>query len=314
MADKGVNHRKTRIIGLLVYGFLIYGLGFVLQPIFLEQGYLISFLISPFCIGAMAQTVFDPGVKTEWYLIWLLAIFLTIFVSFSLVLIGFENAICLIIGAPLVVPLLLIGIFGSRQFLARKGSDVSLKASAFVLPLLALLAEPYIAYPERWETVRSEIILDADIADIWAQTVEIPEIQPDERIWTFSHMVLGAPQPLSAEVEGDLRDLRWTKGVRFQEVITERVENARLAWRFSFNDPKSLAAFDPHVSPESDMLWVATGFYELSPLPDGRTHLVLETRYRLRSPFNGYLSLWGDVFLNDFQSSVLAVIKARVEA
>ncbi len=231
-----------------------------------------------------------------------------------MVLIGFETAICLIIGAPIVVPLLLIGIFGSRQFLTRKGNDVSLKTSALVLPVLALVAEPYIAYPERWEVVRSEITLEAPIAEVWAHTVAIPEIQPSERVWTFSHMVLGAPQPMSAEVEGDLRDLRWTKGVRFQELITERVENQRLAWRFSFNNPESLQAFDPHISPESDMLWVATGFYALSTLPDGRTHLVLETRYRLRSPFNGYLSLWGDLFLNDFQSSVLAVIKTRVEA
>lgn len=258
--------------------------------------------------------MFDPSVKTKWYLIWLLAILLTIFVSLTMVLIGFETAICLIIGAPIVVPLLLIGIFGSRQFLTRKGNDVSLKTSALVLPVLALVAEPYIAYPERWEVVRSEITLEAPIAEVWAHTVAIPEIQPSERVWTFSHMVLGAPQPMSAEVEGDLRDLRWTKGVRFQELITERVENQRLAWRFSFNNPESLQAFDPHISPESDMLWVATGFYALSTLPDGRTHLVLETRYRLRSPFNGYLSLWGDLFLNDFQSSVLAVIKTRVEA
>lgn len=314
MIFKGMKHRKTRIIGLLIYGFLIYGLGFMLQPIYLEQGYFVSLLISPFCIGAMAQTVFDPSVKNKWYISWMQAILLTVFVAFTLGFMGVETAVCLIIGAPLVFPLLLIGIFGARHFLGTKNGETTLKASAVLLPLLALVAEPYIAYPERWEVVRSEITLDAPIAEVWAQTVEISEIQPEERIWTFSHMVLGAPQPISAEVDGNLRDLLWTKGVRFQEAITERVENQRLAWRFSFNNPESLQAFDPHISPASDMLWVATGFYELSALPDGRTHLVLETHYRLRSPFNSYFSLWGELFLNDFQSSVLAVIEARVEA
>ncbi len=56
MISKDMKHRKTRVLGLLVYGFLIYGLGFVLQPILFEQGYLISFFISPFCIGAMAHS------------------------------------------------------------------------------------------------------------------------------------------------------------------------------------------------------------------------------------------------------------------
>lgn len=314
MIFKGMKHRKTRVIGLLIYGFLIYGLGFMLQPIYLEQGYFVSLVISPFCIGAMAQTVFDPGVKADWRAIWGLAILVSIFVAITLAYMTVETSICLIIGAPVVWPLLLVGVFGARHFLAKKNGGATVKASALILPVLALVAEPYIAYPERWETVRSEITLNAPIAEVWAQTVEISEIQPEERNWTFSHMVLGAPQPISAKVEGNLRDLRWTKGVRFQEIITERVENQRLAWRFSFNDPESLQAFDPHISPESDMLWVATGFYELSLLPDGRTRLVLETHYRLRSPFNSYFSLWGDLFLNDFQTSVLAVIKTRVEA
>ncbi len=314
MIFKGMQHRKTRVIGLLIYGFLIYGLGFMLQPTYFEQGYFVSLLMTPLTIGAMAQTVFDPDVKASRLAIWGLAILVSVFVATTLMYLKVETAICLIIGAPIVWPLLLIGIFVARYFLQKDSGETTLKASAAVLPLLALVAEPYIAYPERWEVVRSEITLDAPIAEVWAHTVEIPEIQPDERIWTFSHMVLGAPQPISAEVEGNLRDLRWTKGVRFQEVITERVENQRLAWRFSFNDPESLQAFDPHISPESDMLWVATGFYELSALPDGRTHLVLETHYRLRSPFNSYFTLWGDLFLNDFQSSVLAVIMARVEA
>jgi hypothetical protein len=58
---------------------------------------------------------------------------------------------------------------------------------------------------------------------------------------------------------------------------------------------------------------VAKGFYQLSATEDGRTLVRLQTHYTVRSPFNPYLNLWGHLFLNDFQNSVLAVIKSRSE-
>ncbi len=155
--------------------------------------------------------------------------------------------------------------------------------------------------------------MDAPADVVWAQTLVIPEIQPDERVWTFSHNVLATPRPESATLNGNLRDLRWTKGVRFQEIITGQIENERLSWRFNFHDEASLASFDPHVSPNSEMLRVSDGFYELTQLSDGRTRLVLETHYQTRSPVNGYLRLWGKLFLNDFHNAVLGVIQMRAE-
>ena len=141
------------------------------------------------------------------------------------------------------------------------------------------------------------------VADIWGTSVLI----------TLSHTLRHAPQPLDAVVDGNLRQLRWTKGVGFQEHITARVENQTLTWLFVFNEQVTLAGFDPHISPNSRELNLTGGSYELTPTANGQTRLRLETRYSVQTPFNPYLKLWGNLFLQDFHTSVLEVIKMRSE-
>lgn len=46
---------------------------------------------------------------------------------------------------------------------------------------------------------------------------------------------------------------------------------------------------------------------------DGLTYLSLTTNYRMTSKVNRYGSLWANYVLDDFHSSVLNLIKNRVE-
>ena len=55
------------------------------------------------------------------------------------------------------------------------------------------------------------------------------------------------------------------------------------------------------------------GSYRLEKV-EGGTRLTLQTSYRLHTPVNAYLGLWGELFLQDFHGAVLDVIKARSEA
>ncbi len=304
-------HRTIRIIGFLGYGLILYVLGFLLQAKYFDQGFFVSLVLTPLCLGAMAQTVFDPErVKNHWRIL-LYALGLTALMLAILWLVGVETLICIVMSLPIIIPLEMVGVVLARSYLGQ--GKATLNAALILLPLLALPAERFVTYPQSAGVVTSEIIIEASADVVWDHTAVIPTIQERERIWTLSHMLLGAPQPVSAEVEGNLRQLKWTKGVRFQEIITERIKHERLAWDFSFNDPESLASFDPHVSPNSEMLRVANGFYQLSTTEDGRTLVRLQTHYTVRSPFNPYLNWWGHLFLNDFQNSVLAVIKSRSE-
>ncbi len=303
--------RTIQIIGFLGYGLILYVLGFFFQTEYFNQGFFVSLVLPPLCLGAMAQTVFDPAREQNHWRILLYALGLTALMLAILWLLKVETLICIVMLLPIIIPLEMVGVVLARSYLGQ--NKTTMNAALFLLPLLALPAERFVTYPQSASVVTSEIIIDAPADVVWGHTVVIPTIQEHERIWTLSHMLLGAPQPVSAEVDGNQRQLKWTKGVRFQETITERVQNVRLAWDFSFNDPESLASFDPHVSPNSETLRVANGFYQLSATEDGRTLVQLETHYTVRSPFNSYLNWWGHLFLNDFQNSVLAVIKSRSE-
>jgi len=70
---------------------------------------------------------------------------------------------------------------------------------------------------------------------------------------------------------------------------------------------------DHHISPDGPLLRIETGQYELAALPEGKTRLTLETRYRMRTRLGAYLGWWGERLLGDIQENILAVIKDRAE-
>ncbi len=187
-----------------------------------------------------------------------------------------------------------------------------------MLPLLLAPLETYFTYEMVDDQFTSVIEIDASPADIWAETIEIRNIAPPERQRTFSHDVVGVPKPVDARMEGQgvgaVRQLQWTDGVRFQEVVTAWDENRRLAWDFRFGPDSIPDHVEAHIDVDSSYLKLARGEYVLEPLADGRSRLTLTTHYRIATPINAYCKLWGRIFLNDFHSTVLKVIKTRVES
>ena len=114
-------------------------------------------------------------------------------------------------------------------------------------------------------------------------------------------------------VDGRVRKLRWSSGIQFEEHLTQIEPNHSMAWDFVFNAPQTLVAFDPHIAPQGGIVDMRSGSYVLSKLPDGATLLTLETQYSVTTLLNGFLALWGEMFLQDFHHAVLSVIKVRSE-
>lgn len=265
-----------------------------------------------FVLGGLAWVLFQARWAGRFWLVFWTTIVGTLIAAGLLMVVRLETGICLVIGLPLFAPGAALGILAARNWQARRGDGPKLRVALLGLPLLVAAVEGQVAWPRHDAVVTTEVEIAAPPAVVWAQTLEIPAIRPSERIWTLSHHLLGAPQPISAKLHGDHRQLVWTKGVRFSERVTERVEQERLAWDFVFDSPDSLDAFDPHVSPDSYRLKLTTGQYVLESI-DGGTRLTLQSRYRLHTPVNRYLTWWGELFLQDFHRSVLAVIKTRSE-
>jgi hypothetical protein len=311
--------RRTRLFGLLLslgYGLLAYAAFFLVE---LTGGVSLSVatLLFPVLIGMSVQFIWDPLRRHSGNTVWGRSLLVTLAMSLVLLIAALETIICIAMAFPIFMALQGAGVWLARLIIGEGltgGPGQKLKASPLLLPLLVPFIPDLPALPERFETVVSEVVIAAPVEAVWAETLEIPEIGDEERVWTVSHMLLGAPQPVDAVLVGDIRHLRWTKGVRFQEHVTRRDEFRALEWDFVFHDAASLVAFDPHISPAGDELHLIGGGYVLSPQADGSTLLRLETHYRLNTPFNSYLKLWGDLFLSDFHRTVLTVIKERAEA
>ncbi len=58
----------------------------------------------------------------------------------------------------------------------------------------------------------------------------------------------------------------------------------------------------------------ATLFISSDPAPGWSPAVAVGTHYEAQTHFNGYASLWGEVFLGDVQANVLEIIRQRAEA
>lgn len=303
---------------LFAYSCVIYAIGFFAFPGLVgdRAGVYVTLAI-PFSIGFLSQLLFDPHREKGVGAVLLPLLFVILVLSFVLLLLQVETLICIVMAVPFFAILSPAGVLAARYLqtvLHRRFGGTTLYSLTAAFPFLPLLMTPLVPLPAEIVSVREEIVIAAPAPVVWQQTVEIAEIAPQERIWTLSHGLLRAPMALDARVEGQMRHLRWTKGVRFREQIREYIPNRRLAWRFVFHDKDSLHGFDLHVDPDSETLKLLDGWYELTPEQGGRTRLVLESRYRLSTPVNWALKPWGQLFLGDFQRSVLHVIRLRAEA
>ena len=89
---------------------------------------------------------------------------------------------------------------------------------------------------------------------MWIDRVEISEIQPEECLWTLSYNILGTPRPINAVLVCNVRTLRWTGGVVFEEHLTAIISKRSMAWDFVLNALEVLIAVEPHVASQGDIV------------------------------------------------------------
>lgn len=129
--------------------------------------------------------------------------------------------------------------------------------------------------------------------------------------------MLGIPRPIGARLVGGGigadRYADWGERIKFRERITQWAPGKRLGWRFIFDDVAGWGYTDRHLMPNSAYFTVTKGGYSMEPLAGGRTRVTLDTHYRITTPVNGYSELWGQVFLGDLETNLLALVKGRAE-
>ena len=276
----------------------------------------VAAVVLSFCVGLgfAAQLSFDWSFNRPFKTVLKISYAATALFCALLVLIEMETAICVVIMAPVFAITLPLGIWLLRWLMALVVAPprfaVAILALPFVVNFTGMVPPTNVAN----FTVQTSVVINVPAEDLRLQVQNIAPIHDTERPWTFAHNVLRAPRPTLATTKQGIRYAQWTHGVHFEEHILPNSDPLRMDWRFHFPDLEVMKALDLRVSPIGPDVIMRGGGYLFTPLTSGKTNVTLTTHYQLDTPINGYLSLWGEWFLQDMHRAVLHVIKSRAEA
>jgi hypothetical protein len=228
--------------------------------------------------------------------------------------IGWEGAICIVLGLPVLLIFSSLGgvLGGLRSLRGPVGA-----ASAMLIPFLFAPLEQRVPRPDKFHEVRTSIPIRATPAAVWAEIIEVPTIRPEEQKSALFTR-LGFPRPMSATLSrpgvGAVRHARFEHGVLFLETVTDWIPEQRLRFTIAAQtDSIPASTLDEHVTIGGPYFDVLSGRYDIRAAPDGGVVLDLTSELRVSTHFNLYAAPWADVIMRSIQENILEVIRTRAE-
>ena len=310
--------RRIIMVFLVVaaYGLMVYAIIWAVPDSDREMALISGAFLLAMGIGSLSTVVADPRAERSLSRNLGIALWSLLALCLLLLLPGIEGIVCILMALPIMLPGIMLGVvvaWFSTRWWQNRGTTLTVIA----LPLLIFPLEAQVSWPDYQGHVSTEIAIAAPPETVWANTVEIRDIDPDKLRFTISHDLMFFPRPLDARLDhhgpGATRALKWTSGVHFRELITDWQPNRRLGWTFAFDADSIPAEIDRRLRPDGEASELLRGEYVLEPDGKGGTILRLTTHYKVSLPWNGYGRLWADRLLSDFHVSVLDVIKTRSE-
>lgn len=305
---------RSAILG--VGGGLVIALTMVGIGIYTLDSYGASlFLGTPVVMSAVAGVIYNAPAPRSVFASMMLGMLTIILAGGALLLFALEGVICLVMAAPITVPLgALGGAIGKAiaETTRRPGQGVA--AAIMFLPLWAGVEAVSVDSPEY--VVTSSVEIDASPEQVWQYVVDFPELaEPDE--WYFR---LGIACPMRAEIRGQgvgaERHCIFTTG-DFVEPITVWDEPRRLAFDVT-EQPPPMFELTPyrHIHPPhlDQSLRSNRGEFRLVPLEGGRTRLEGRTWYEFDMFPQAYWVLWSDLMIHRIHDRVLQHIRRLAEA
>ncbi len=233
----------------------------------------------------------------------------------ALLLFAVEGVICLLMAAPIMLPL---GFFGGLI-----GKAIADRRRRLVKGFVAcLLTVPFLGGAENFLPNTTEFVVSTSVEinaspeQVWQGVVDFPEIT-ERPEWYFR---LGIASPLRARIEGRgvgaVRHCEFTTGA-FVEPITVWDAPRRLAFDVT-EQPDPMFELTPyrHIHPPHlDGAFRSTrGEFRLTPLANGGTRLEESTWYQLDIYPHAYWTLWTDELVHRIHGRVLRHIKRLAES
>ena len=271
----------------------------------------------PTIVGALTVYLSDKEkVKKMWYRIFVPWIPIFLFLIITLVL-AIEGWACWIMILPaFLIAASIGGLIGGYLKLKKPNNRLNVSI-LFLLPLFISPIENMIgSIPGTYEAY-TYIDIDAPAEKIWDNVTRVREITEKEDKGFLSNF-LGFPRPVKAELNfegvGAFREAKFTKGLIFNETVTEYKDNEKMVFTIKANtyDIPS-TTLDEHILIGGDYFDVLNGTYELEKLENGKHRLHLYSHFKMNTTFNFYAGWWGKWIMKDIQNNILRIEKERVE-
>lgn len=297
---------RSALLGVVFGLVLAVGITLFSTQVLRAYGYTL-FFITPALVGACSGYVYNRTRERSFGATIGVGLLALLMAGGALLLLAIEGAICLLMAAPLAVPL---GILGAMigQALAHSTRVDAGGVAALVLALPTLTAvEAWLPTPLVEREVRTTIVVDAPPAAIWPNIVGFAELDAPPA-WIYD---LGVAYPLRARIEGEgvgaVRHCEFTTGA-FVEPITAWEPGRRLAFDV-VAQPAPMQELSPyrHVHPPhlDGYFRSRRGEFRLRDLGDGRTELSGSTWYTLDLAPTTYWALWTDALIHGIHRRAL---------
>jgi uncharacterized membrane protein YhaH (DUF805 family) len=275
----------------------------------------------PFVSGFLGAVLHGQAAPRTWGGCASVGLLVVVIAGGVLVLLAVEGVICVLMAAPLAVPLVLFGssvgyAVQREQWNRRANRSVALYSGAWVLLPLLLAAE----VREPRETALLGVTTSEEIAAppavVWRHVVEFSELPPPRELVFRS----GIAYPVRARIEGRgvgaVRRCEFSTGP-FVEPITVWDQPRRLAFDV-VAQPEPMRELSPYRAihpPHLDGFFRSRrGEFRLTELPGGRTRLDGTTWYEQRLWPAPYWQTWSDWLVHTIHARVLQHIKAEAES
>jgi uncharacterized protein YndB with AHSA1/START domain len=228
-----------------------------------------------------------------------------------------EGVICIVMALPFFLVIAGLGaLFGWSISQRAKKRDTKILSIALFLPFIAAPLESQLRSSTQRIVTTREIQIAAASATIWKHINLPTNIDPQELKSGFAYRI-GVPYPIEARTVdgrvGGKRELRWERGVAFQEKITDWQPERRIAWTYEFApDSFPPGSFDDHIMIGGRYFNLVSTSYLLTP-DSGGTRLTIEVETTVTTNFNWYAGWWAQYLVGNTAETILKFYKHRAE-
>lgn len=304
------------IPGGAAYGVLVRVLFGALPPSF--SGLMsIAFLVgTPIAVGALTiygERANKPSIGTMLFKPWMAVAMMLLGCAVTLL----EGSICLAILSPLFFACSSVGGVAMGLALRYSKSKQSRLQAVALLPFLLMIGEGQAPLHNEELELKESVVVNAPAHTIWTQILTARSIQAQELPVSLTHLI-GVPKPVEGinvqTPDGEVRYSKWERGVNFRAVVTNRVEDKTISWRYVFDEQSFPAgSMDEHVAIGGRYFALHDTTFNLTPLPDGQTQLEIIAHHRVTTSINFYAVPVATVLGHDFIHTILTLYKGRSE-